>query len=250
MGGGKERAIVVTLGLQSQVVVKPKETLGFLHFCSTGTQTTDSDLWILKNKTSHCWFLSVCTVKPRQRIWKPDLPWEYHGTNSVNHPKVSVKEENNKTFIYSNLFFKGLVGNNSCKMIKVIHDVSSWLFSTNKGHCAYVIWVVLQEKCWHFWQWWQSKSNTAMASPSNGCCESPWLWATSMQSLAYRNSWLIAVSSLPLLSKCHRLNTLLPDQNPALIPESQSGEVQYSTAEKKINSNNTKKDAALFSATS
>lgn len=65
-----------------------------------------------------------------------------------------------------------------------------------------------------------------------------------MQSLARRNSWRTARSSLPLLSKCRRLNTLLPDPNSALIPESQPGEAQYSTAGKKINSNNTKHGAA------
>lgn len=83
------------------------------------------------------------------------------------------------------------------------------------------------------------KENTAPLSPSNGCCESLWLWATSMQSLAHRNSWQMAMSSLPLLSKCHRLNTFLPDLNSALIPESQPVEAQYSTAGEKINSNNT-----------
>lgn len=45
---------------------------------------------------------------------------------------------------------------------------------------------------------------------------------------------------LPSLSKCHRLSTLLPDLNSALIADSQPGEAQYSTAGKKINSNDTK----------
>lgn len=88
------------------------------------------------------------------------------------------------------------------------------------------------------------KEHTAMASPSNGCCESPCLWATSMQSPAYRNSWWTAVSGFPVLSRCHRLNTVLPDLNSALIPESQPGEAQYYSAGRKINSNSTKKDAA------
>lgn len=85
-----------------------------------------------------------------------------------------------------------------------------------------------------------AQKENSHSSPSKGGCESLWLWATHMQSLAHRNSWLIALSSLPLLSKCRRLNTLLPDLDSALIPESQPGEAQYSTAGKKINSNNTK----------
>lgn len=100
------------------------------------------------------------------------------------------------------------------------------------------------------WLTFLAKGTHGTASPSNGCCEPPWWQATGMQSWADSGSWRIAVSGLPLLSKCHRLNTLLPDLSSALIPESQPGEVQYPTAGKKINSNNTKRDSALFCAAS
>ena len=59
-------------------------------------------------------------------------------------PKYQLRK---KSFIYSNLFFMGMVGDIPSRILKVFCNVSGKSFSTTKGDCACVIWAGLLEKC-------------------------------------------------------------------------------------------------------